>query len=98
MRPGSGPEHDRCFRCGYVETERLFEVEADHLVVVGVIADRQILAAIEHEIASSQAEDDRASHAGRPHDRTFEDLAEVLKKRVPPVLGGLDDKTVVLGS
>ena len=43
MRPRSGPEHDRCFRCGYVETERLFQVQPDHLAVVGVVADRQIL-------------------------------------------------------
>ena len=51
------------------EAEALLQVEVDGFGVVVVVADREVLAGLEQEVAAAQADDDRAAHAGRPHDR-----------------------------
>ena len=61
---------------------------------MGEVADREVLARDELEVAAAQAEHDGAVDAGRPHDRAAEDLAQVVEQRVAAVLGGLDDAGV----
>src|SRR5215207_3173524 len=60
------------------EAEALLEVEVDEVGVVMVVADREVLAGLEQEVAAAQGHDDRAAHARRPHDRAAaEDLLEM---------------------
>ena len=69
----------------------------DLLGVVVVVTDRQVLAGLEQEVATPQADDDRSLDARRPHDRAAEDLPEVVEDDEPAVLGGLDDAGVAVG-
>ena len=46
----------------------------DGVGVVVVVADREVLAGLEEEVAAAQAEHDRALDARRPDDRAAEDL------------------------
>ena len=62
----------------------------------GLVADRQILAGLEVEVAAAHAQHDRAAHARRPHDRALDDVAQVVEQRVAAVLGSFDDARVVL--
>ena len=62
------------------------------------VADRQVLARLEEEVAAAQAEDDRAFDPGRPDDRAREDLRQVVEQRVAAVLGGLDHPRVLVGA
>src|SRR3954466_10594044 len=55
------------------EAEALDEVQLDVLGVVAVIADRDVLAALEEKVPAAQAEYDAAVDAGRPHERPVED-------------------------
>ena len=76
----------------------LDEVELDGAGVVALVADREILADVEQEVAATLADHDRALHAGRPHERPADDLAQVVEERVAAVLAGLEDALVGLRS
>jgi O-acetylserine/cysteine efflux transporter len=91
-------ERYRRLRCGDVEAEALLQVQPDDIAVVGVIADRQVLARLEDEVAASLADHDRTLDPGRPDDRTLEDLPQVLEQRVSPMLRGLRHTPVLLAS
>src|SRR6202042_3836733 len=83
-------ERDRGFRRRDVEAEALLQIQLHGLGVVPFVADRNVLAGFEHEVAATEADHDRASHARGPDDRALEDLAQVLEQRVAAVLSGLD--------
>ena len=61
-------------------------------LVVVLVSDRQILAAVEQEVAAAEADHDRAVQAGRPDDRALDDLAQVFDQWVATVFGGLADR------
>ena len=63
-----------------------------------VVSDRQVLADVEHEVAAALADHDRALHAGRPDERSADDLAQVVEQRVAAVLGGLHHARVDVGA
>ncbi len=67
------------------------------MVVVSLVADGEVLSAVEDEVASALAEHDRTDEPGRPDDRTVEDLAQMVEQQVTAMLGGLDDAPVLLG-
>ena len=62
------------------------------------VADRQVLARLEEEVAAAQAEHDPAGQPRRPDDRAAEDLRQVVQERVAAVLGGLDHPHVLVGA
>ena len=68
----------------------------DRLGVVGLVADRHVLAGLEGEVAAAHAHDDRSVDARRPDDRPLDDVAQVVEQRVAAVLGGFHDARVVL--
>ena len=70
----------------------------DGVGVVVVVADGEILAGVEEEVASALADDDGAVDAGRPDDRAAEDLAQMVEQGVAAVLGCLGDGGVVVGA
>ena len=53
-------------RRGDAEGEALLEVEVDELGVVVVVADREVLAGLEQEVAAAQGHDDRAAARRAP--------------------------------
>src|ERR1700761_8190317 len=64
-----------------------------------VVADRQVLARFEQEVAAPQAHHDRAAQARRPDDlAAVEDLPQVVEERVAAVLGRLDHLDVLVGT
>src|ERR1700761_9394878 len=64
-----------------------------------VVADRQVLARFEQEVAATQAQRDRAAQARRPDDRpAVEDLPQVVEERGAAVLGGVDHLDVLVGT
>src|SRR5262249_1412216 len=82
-------------RCG-VKAEALLEIEPYDLPVVRVVADGDVLARVEVEVTAAEAQDNRTAQAGRPEDRAFDDLSEVLQERVAAMFGGLDHEPVLL--
>ncbi len=61
-----GRQGDGRLRRGHAEAERLLDVEVHDVGVVAVVADRQVLAALEQEVAAAQRDDDGAGHARAP--------------------------------
>ena len=90
-----GQSH-RCVRLEHPEAEALLDVQPHDVGIVVQVADGEILAAVEDEVAATEAQHDTAVHAGRPHQWPAEDLAQVVEQQVPPVLGGLDNAGVDL--
>src|SRR5712691_5766933 len=87
---GLGREH--------AERHRLDHVEPHHLVGVALVADRQVAADRELEIARADTQHDRALDGGRPHERTVHELADDVEHRVTAVADGLGQAGVVAGS
>ena len=83
-------------RLVHAEREALLEVEVHVLVVVVRVADRDVLAALEDEVAAAEADDEAVLSARAPHDRSAEDAPHVVEDGIAAVLGRLDD-TGVLG-
>ena len=90
-------EDDGRFRRGLEEGKALLEVEVYVVGVVMVVAEGQVLADLEHEVAAPEAQDHRALHARGPHDLTAEDLADVVEDDQSAVLGGLHQAGVAVG-
>ncbi len=51
---------------------------------------------VENEVAAAQAQHDCSVDAGRPHQRTPQNLVQVIEEQMPAVLGRLDDRRVDL--
>src|ERR1700749_552987 len=81
-RRGLGAEGGRRLGGGDDEGGALLGVEVDRFGVVVAVADREVLAGLEEEVAPAEAEDDAAADAGRPDDRAVEDLRQVVEQRV----------------
>ena len=81
-----------------MEAEALLQVQPHRLAVVAVVADRQVLARLEQEVATPPAQNQRAADARGPHDRTLEDRAQVLEQWVAALLGGLSHALVLLAA
>ena len=84
-------EHRRGLRTVDAEQHRLLEEEADAGLVAVAVAEREVLAHDELEVATPQADDERAVERGCVvHGTTLEHESEVLEHRIA-VLGALDD-------
>src|SRR4051795_3658227 len=94
-----GPQGARRLGRVDVEGEGLLEVERDGVGIVVGVADREVLARFEPEVAAAQGDDDRAAHAGGPGDRAaLEALAQVVEEQDADVFGGLDHAGVLVGA
>src|SRR5439155_27195011 len=87
-------EGDRGAGLAYLEGEALLQIEPDGVGGVAAVADREVLAAHEVEVAPPLADDDGAVDGPGPHDGTAEHEADVLEDRIAAVLGGLDHACV----
>src|SRR5579863_4599197 len=65
-------ERHRCPGVAYDEREAFQQVELYGRVVVGAVADREVLAVAERVVAASRADHDRSFHRRRPHHSTTE--------------------------
>src|SRR3954468_6185718 len=65
----SDRERDRRLRSRHPEREALLEIEVDRVLVVGAVADREVLAGLEPEVAAAHADEHRPLHPGRAHER-----------------------------
>jgi hypothetical protein len=95
---GSGWKRHGCLGRRDPEAEALLQVQVDGVRIVVLVSDREILAAVEEEIAPAHAEHGAAVDRRRPHDRAAEDLAQVLEEGIPAVLAGLENSGVNLGA
>src|SRR3954469_14912574 len=95
--PRSDRERDRRLRRRHPEREALLEIEVDRVLVVGAVADRQVLAGLQEEVAAAHADEHGAFDPGRAYERAAGDLDQVLEHRVAAVLGRLDDLAVAAG-
>src|SRR5947209_13411862 len=80
------------------EAEALLQIQPDDVGIVRVVADREVLAGFEQEVASPEADNHRTPGAGSPHEWTLDDPAQVIEQQIPAVFGGLDHPAVLLAS
>src|SRR5215472_17973656 len=64
------------------ERQRFLEVQLHRVGVVGQVADRQVLAQAQLEVAAAGGEQERAVDGGRPDDLPVDDSGHVLADRV----------------
>jgi hypothetical protein len=76
---------DGRFRRGDAEAEAFLQVEMGGVGVVVVVADREVLAGVEQEVAAAHAHNRGALHARGPDERSAEDRAQVVEQRVAAV-------------
>jgi len=69
------------------ERQRLLQVQADLVVGVREVADRQVLAEVQAEVAAPGCQHDRTADRGRPDDVAGQQPLDVLDDRIAVVAG-----------
>lgn len=92
-----GRAADRRLAGEHQERQRLLQVQADLGVGVREVADRQVLAQVQAEVAAPGGQHDCAADRGRPDDVAGQQPLDVLDDRVP-VVAGLADLGVRVGA
>jgi EmrB/QacA subfamily drug resistance transporter len=87
----------RCLAGQHQERQRLLQVQPDLGVGMRQVADRQVLAEVQAEVAAPGGQHDRAGDRRRPDDLAGQQPLDVLDDRVP-VVAGLADLGVRVGA
>src|SRR5208283_2756315 len=93
----SGGECHRGFWRPDTEAKALLQIEVDAVGVVMAVAEGQVLARLEEEIATAEANHHGAGDTRSPDDRTAQYLTEVVEHDEAAVLGRFDHTGVLLG-
>src|ERR1700722_539786 len=97
LRLRGSSQRDGSFGGEQKKGERLLQIQPDGGVAVAKIADRDVLANVQVEIAATGSQHESAGNGGRPDDLIFNQPLHVLEHWVS-VIAGLGERGVGVGA